>query len=126
MRKAKVITLVLSFVLMLSLVACGGGGVKTGKYALKSMTMDGQDYLAMLQGLAALTGQELGDLGSLEIKDDKNAVMVSADGETTQLTYDDKYFMSADGQKMEYKASGSSITFTYSQEGHSVEMVFKK
>lgn len=126
MRKAKVITLVLSFVLMLSLVACGGSGVKTGKYTLKSMNVDGQDYLAMLQGLAAMTGQELGDLGYLEIKDDKNAVLQSVDGDPTNLTYDDKYFYSSNGEKIEYKASGNSITMTQTVEGVKTEMVFKK
>ena len=111
---------------MLSLVACGGSGVKTGKYTLKSMNVDGQDYLAMLQGLAAMTGQELGDLGYLEIKDDKNAVLQSVDGDSTNLTYDDKYFYSSNGEKIEYKASGSSITMTQTVEGVKTEMVFKK
>ena len=123
----RALALLLALVFAVALVGCGGGSVKTGKYTLDSMTMDGQDYLAMLKSLAALAGQDLGEIGYLDIKDDKNAELVMQGEKTEKLTYDDKYFTDVEtGQKIEYKVSGNTISFSYSQDGHSVDMKFKK
>ena len=121
MRKAKVISLVLSLVLMMSLVACGGGGVKTGTYKLTGMTVGGVDMSAFI-ALAESMGQSSGEL---QIIDDKNAKLVMSGESDQALTYDDKYFYGG-GQKIEYKASGSKITMSYTDDDGKTEMVFEK
>ena len=123
----KVLAVLLVAVMVLSLTACGGG-VSTGKYKLTGLTMKMGDQEMDLMELAKATGQDTSDLGYLEIIDDKNAVMRSFedDGEV-KLTYDDKYFYSADNdEKIPYKASGSKITFTYEEEEGSMKMTFEK
>ncbi|MBR5658627.1 MAG: hypothetical protein IKX10_04445 [Lachnospiraceae bacterium] len=126
-RMKRVLAIVLALCFAMALVGCGGGGVKPGKYSLSTMTMDGQDYLAILKAAAALSGQELGEIGYLDIKDDKNAELIMQGQTKEVLTYDNKYFYDAQtNQKIEYKASGSTITFSYSESGHSIEMKFKK
>lgn len=123
----KVLAVLLVVVMVLSLTACGGG-VSTGKYKLTGLTMKMGDQEIDYLELAKAMGMSDEDLGYLEIIDDKNAVMRSFEDDTeAKLTYDDKYFYSADNdEKIPYKASGSKITFTYEEEEGSMKMTFEK
>ena len=117
----KVLAVVLVLVMVLSLTACGSG-ISTGTYKISSMKMGDTDLMA----LYTAAGMSADDLGSLVIKDDKNASLEMMGEDSESLTYDDKYFYSAKGEKIEYKASGSTITFTYDEDGTKIEMSFKK
>lgn len=119
----RVLAVVLALCFAMSLVGCGGGGLKTGKYKLDSMTVNGQDYLALLKQ----AGVDVSEAGYLEIKDSKNAVMKTADGKEEKLTYDSKYFYDAvTGEKIGYSVSGSTITVSASNGGSTYSIVFKK
>ncbi|MBO4781014.1 MAG: hypothetical protein J5522_01340 [Lachnospiraceae bacterium] len=119
----RVLAVVLALVMVLSLTACGGG-ISTGKYKLTSMKMGETDLVQLYKDM----GMDTGDLGTLEIVDDKNATLGIEGEDAEKLTYDGSYFYSASNpdEKIKYKASGSKITLTYDEEDGSVEMVFEK
>ena len=126
----KVLAVVLVVVMVLSLTACGGG-VSVGKYKLTGMKMsnggDEVDYMEIAKQLGGISDTE--DLGYLEIIDDKNAIMKSPETDEQKLTYDDKYFYAVGGtddQKIEYKASGSKVTFTYTEDPYTIKIEFIK
>jgi uncharacterized lipoprotein YehR (DUF1307 family) len=119
-RMKRVLALVLALCFAMSLVGCGGGSLKTGKYVLDEYKINGQDLMAVL----AITGMTGEQIGYLEVIDDKNAKMV-VNGDETKLTYDGSYFY-MDGQKQSYKVSGSKISMSISEGGQTMEMVFKK
>ena len=119
-KMRRVLAVVLALCFAMALVGCGGGGVKKGKYILSEYKLNGADMMA----LAALGGKTGEDFGYLEIIDDKNAKMV-INGDEDALTYDSKKFY-MDGVGTEYKVSGNKISFSYSESGVTIEMVFKK
>ena len=119
MKRVLVVALALCFAMSLA-----GCAPRPGKYYLASLTINGQDYLAMLQAF----GQSLEDVGYLEIIDGKNAKIVTAD-EENELTYDKNYFyFAADGSKAEYSFNAITRTFTisYKENGQDVKMTYKK
>jgi len=118
----KVLAVVLVAVMVLSLTACGSG-ISTGTYKLTSYKMGDTDLIQMYKDLG-MDGVD--ELGSLVIKDDKNATISITGEDSEALTYDDKYFYSSSGEKLEYKASGSKITFTAEEDGTKMEMTFEK
>ena len=105
-------------------------GIMPGTYKLTGLTLKMGDQEIDYMELAKSMGMDEDELGFLEIIDDKNAVMRSfGDDQEEKLTYDDKYFYSADGgneEKIAYKVSGNKITFTYDDEDGSMVMTFEK
>jgi|GEM_PF-4681698 hypothetical protein len=127
MKKMKrVIFFVFAICFAMALVGCTP---RTGKYNLADMTIDGQNYLDMIQAVNAMDEE----ICYLEIVDGKNAKLVTGvstgDKSVNLLTYDSNYFyLVQDGSKIDYKYDfiAGTISFSYNEEGHNMEMTFKK
>jgi len=118
----KIVSLALSLIMVMALVACGGGLPK-GKYTMKSFSMGGVDFLKMAEAM----NQDTSDYGYLEILDGKNAKIVikSDSADVMNLTYDSKNFYE-DGEAISYTYSNGKVTMTGTMGGTSMEMSFEK
>ena len=112
-----VLCLSLVAVLLVSLVACGGG--VAGRYDLISMEAGGQTL--DIASLKALAGSDV-DM-YIELFEDGTGVM-KMDGETTKMSYADGKIWPTNSpdEKIPFDVSGDTLTLE--QDG--VKMVFKK
>ena len=119
MKKTVRAALCLSLVaiLLVSLVACGGG--VAGHYNLVSMEMGGQKMdIAALQALAG-TSVEM----YIELNDDGTGVMCM-DGETTEMCYGDGMIWPVNDADDKVPFTVDGDTLTLEQDG--MKMVFEK
>ena len=112
-----VLCLSLVAILLVSLVACGGG--VAGRYELVSMEANGQTL--DIASLKAMAGTDV-DM-YIELFEDGTGVM-KMDGETTQMSYADGKIWptNAPDEKVEFTVKGDTLTLEQS----GVKMVFEK
>ena len=109
----KLVALALVIVMVVAMVACGGGGKDpaVGTWKLTGMFMDGQDYSAYL----GLLGMEM----TLTLNEDGTGTM-DAMGESINITWSDGKItnegesipFSVDGDKLTMEEDGTQLVFT--------------
>ena len=133
--KSTIFAMVLCLSLVLSLSACGGGGASggasmDGKWVISSMTIDGEDYLAMIAEMAGELDDEIdienmmfceftsGDSFKMVMYDEEESGTYKLSGKTLTLT--------VDGESLTGTMDGNSFTISDDSDGSESRMTFTK
>jgi hypothetical protein len=120
----KVLAVVLSLVLVLSLTACGSKASLEGSWKITSLTQNGEDTMSynginIVEKLAAR-----GFYFGLTAKSDKTAILRIGE-EDQNVTWDDKT-IGVGNDTAEYTISGDTLTITGKNGDADMKMVLKK
>ena len=120
----------LCLVAVILLTACGGGSSVTrlnGRWGLTSMTMDGQDYIAMIEELSP--GTKVADIIYMEFLSD-GRVSIAMAGNISTGTYklaNNELTIEVDGEaEFVGEVSGNAFSASRTEGGVTTSMTFTK
>ena len=127
----KVMVSVVAIIMVLSLVACGGGKNADVAGTYKMTSMEAAGVTMDIAQLAEAAGMDA-DLFKLELKEDGNFEMSMFDGAGTESVSGtwkadgNTVTMTAEGEDLKATVDGNKLTVEESYEGQTMKMVFEK